>query len=122
MLRTELWMTDQEFPARIETSISFNINLTLHFQPGSGRCIAIFSWQVVKMLIVVVAIFAILWLPHRGLLVYNTLAAYYHYPRYMDLWFLMFAKTCIYINRLLRQYNSPSRERTSGQDCPDLCV
>lgn len=29
-------MTDQGFPARIETSISFNINLTLHFQPGSG--------------------------------------------------------------------------------------
>ena len=52
------------------------------------------------MLIIVVAIFAILWLPHRGLLVYNTLAAYYDYPRYMDLWFLMFAKTCIYINRL----------------------
>ena len=25
-----------QFPARIETSISFNINLTLHFQPGSG--------------------------------------------------------------------------------------
>ena len=59
------------------------------------------------MLIIVVAIFAILWLPHRGLLVYNTLAAYYHYPRYMDLWFLMFAKTCIYINRL---------------SCPDLCL
>ena len=52
------------------------------------------------MLIIVVAIFAILWLPHRGLLVYNTLAAYYDYPGYMDLWFLMFAKTCIYINRL----------------------
>ena len=51
------------------------------------------------MLIIVVAIFAILWLPHRGLLVYNTLAAYYDYPVYMDLWFLMFAKTCIYINR-----------------------
>ena len=52
------------------------------------------------MLIIVVAIFAILWLPNRGLLVYNTLAAYYEYETYMDLWFLMFAKTCIYINRL----------------------
>ena len=51
------------------------------------------------MLIIVVVIFAILWLPHRGLLVFNTLAAYYDYPSYMDLWFLMFAKTCIYINR-----------------------
>ena len=52
------------------------------------------------MLIVVVSIFAILWLPHRGMLVYNTVAALNSLPRYMDLWFLMFAKTCIYINRL----------------------
>ena len=66
------------------------------------------------MLIIVVAIFAILWLPHRGLLVYNTLAAYYHYPTYMDLWFLMFAKTCIYINRLLWK-------RTRGLSRP-LCL
>ena len=51
------------------------------------------------MLIVVVTIFALLWLPHRGMLVYNTVAAINNWPRYMDLWFLMFAKTCIYINR-----------------------
>ena len=51
------------------------------------------------MLIVVVTIFALLWLPHRGMLVYNTLAALNSSPLYMDLWFLMFAKTCIYINR-----------------------
>lgn len=57
------------------------------------------------MLIIVVAIFAILWLPHRGLLVYNTLAAYYHFPLFLDLWFLMFAKTCIYINRLSGPYD-----------------
>ena len=56
--------------------------------------------QVVKMLIAVVTIFATLWLPHRGMLVYNTVAALVGLPRYMDLWFLMFAKTCIYINRL----------------------
>ena len=56
-------------------------------------------FQVVKMLIVVVAIFAILWLPHRGMLVYNTVAALHTMPRYMDLSFLRFAKTCIYINR-----------------------
>ena len=52
------------------------------------------------MLIAVVTIFATLWLPHRGMLVYNTVAALVNLPRYMDLWFLMFAKTCIYINRL----------------------
>ena len=34
-----------------------------------------FVLQVVKMLIVVVTIFALLWLPHRGLLVYNTVAS-----------------------------------------------
>ena len=55
--------------------------------------------QVVKMLIAVVAIFATLWLPHRGMLVYNTVAVLTGSQRYMDLWFLMFAKTCIYINR-----------------------
>ena len=53
------------------------------------------------MLVVVVTIFALLWLPHRGVLVYNTVAALTQSPAYMDLWFLMFAKTCIYINRLV---------------------
>ena len=58
------------------------------------------KWQVVKMLITVVTIFATLWLPWRGLMVYNTLAALYSRESiFMDLWYLMFAKTCIYINR-----------------------
>ena len=52
------------------------------------------------MLIVVVTIFALLWLPHRGLLAYNTIASMLSLPRYMNLWFLMFSKTCLYINRL----------------------
>ena len=52
------------------------------------------------MLITVVTIFATLWLPWRGLMVYNTLAALYSRESiFMDLWYLMFAKTCIYINR-----------------------
>ena len=50
--------------------------------------------QVVKMLIVVVAVFATLWLPYRALLVYNSLAE----DRYMELWYLMFCKTMIYMN------------------------
>lgn len=50
--------------------------------------------QVVKMLAVVVAVFATLWLPYRVLVVYNSLAQH----RYMELWFLMFCKTMIFIN------------------------
>ena len=47
------------------------------------------------MLACVVSIFATLWVPYRGMLVYNTFNAG---SPYMDLWFLMFAKTCIYMN------------------------
>nr|XP_040569504.1 thyrotropin-releasing hormone receptor-like [Lepeophtheirus salmonis] len=54
--------------------------------------------QVVKMLACVVTIFAALWIPYRGLVVYNSFATMYSAPAYMDLWYLMFAKTCIYMN------------------------
>ncbi|KAI2808766.1 hypothetical protein BLOT_006713 [Blomia tropicalis] len=46
------------------------------------------------MLAVVVAVFATLWLPYRALVVYNSFA----YPPYMELWYLMFAKTMIFVN------------------------
>ncbi|GIY23733.1 thyrotropin-releasing hormone receptor [Caerostris darwini] len=46
------------------------------------------------MLAVVVAVFATLWLPYRVLVVYNSFAIH----RYMELWFLMFCKTMIFIN------------------------
>lgn len=55
-------------------------------------------FQVIKMLVMVVSLFALLWLPYRSLLVYNSFAAT-ETDKYMDLWFLMFAKTCVYINR-----------------------
>lgn len=55
------------------------------------------------MLVVVVVIFATLWLPYRGMLVYNSFATMHSKPSFMDLWFLMFAKTCVYINRYLNQ-------------------
>jgi len=78
------------------------------FNDGNNRNQA--RLQVVKMLIAVVTIFATLWLPHRGMLVYNTVAALHGLPRYMDLWFLMFAKTCIYINSAINPilYNALS--------------
>ena len=56
-------------------------------------------FQVVKMLACVVLIFATLWVPYRGMLVYNTITAMNKMKPFMDLWYLMFAKTCIYINR-----------------------
>ena len=54
--------------------------------------------QVIKMLVTVVSLFALLWLPYRSMLVYNSFAQTPE-EKYMDLWFLMFAKTCVYINR-----------------------
>ncbi len=50
------------------------------------------------MLACVNVIFATLWVPYRGLLVYNSFATIMEQPAFMDLWYLMFAKTCIYMN------------------------
>ena len=81
--------------------------------------------QVVKMLIAVVTIFATLWLPWRGLMVYNTVAALYSREDiFMDLWYLMFAKTCIYINRwptntaLTVNYRRFQRNKPDPLQCP----
>ncbi|XP_013780780.2 thyrotropin-releasing hormone receptor-like [Limulus polyphemus] len=62
--------------------------------------------QVVKMLAVVVALFATLWLPYRALVVYNSFAVH----RYMEPWFLMFCKTMIFINSAINPilYNAMS--------------
>lgn len=62
--------------------------------------------QVVKMLVVVVAVFAIFWLPYRLLVVYNSVAT----ERYMELWFLMFCKTMIFMNSAINPilYNAMS--------------
>ncbi|XP_003740875.2 thyrotropin-releasing hormone receptor-like [Galendromus occidentalis] len=62
--------------------------------------------QVVKMLIVVVVLFATLWLPYRVLLVYNSFAE----KPYLELWYLMLCKTLIYINSAVNPilYNAMS--------------
>ncbi|XP_055348498.1 thyrotropin-releasing hormone receptor-like [Paramacrobiotus metropolitanus] len=52
------------------------------------------SAPVPKMLIVVVAIFAIAWLPYRGLLVYNSFVE----EPWLNIWYVLFAKTAIYLN------------------------
>uniref|UniRef100_A0A8D9E628 Thyrotropin-releasing hormone receptor n=1 Tax=Cacopsylla melanoneura TaxID=428564 RepID=A0A8D9E628_9HEMI len=66
--------------------------------------------QVVKMLAAVVIVFATLWLPYRLMLVYNSFAAMLNHPKFMDLWFIMFAKTCVFINSAINPilYNSMS--------------
>lgn len=58
------------------------------------------------MLIVVVTVFATLWLPYRSLLVYNSFAE----TSYMELWYLMFCKTMIYANSAINPilYNALS--------------
>nr|QGT41395.1 EFLamide receptor [Locusta migratoria] len=66
--------------------------------------------QVVRMLAAVVAAFAALWLPYRGLLVYNSFATLLSGDKYMDLWFLLFAKTCVFVNSAINPilYNAMS--------------
>ena len=58
------------------------------------------------MLIVVVVLFATLWLPYRVLLVYNSFAK----KPYLELWYLMLCKTLIYINSAVNPilYNAMS--------------
>ncbi|GAB6031029.1 hypothetical protein CHUAL_007847 [Chamberlinius hualienensis] len=62
--------------------------------------------QVVKMLVVVVVLFAILWMPYRVFVVYNSFAA----NKYMEPWFLMFSKSMIYMNSAINPilYNALS--------------
>ncbi|OWA53619.1 putative Thyrotropin-releasing hormone receptor [Hypsibius exemplaris] len=63
--------------------------------------------QAMPMLVVVVVLFAVCWLPFRGLLVYNSIAS----EPWLDLWYLLFAKTLIYLNSAINPflYNFMSR-------------
>ncbi|XP_037077041.1 thyrotropin-releasing hormone receptor-like [Pollicipes pollicipes] len=85
---------------------------------NSGRA------QVIKMLLTVVSLFALLWLPYRSMLVYNSFAQT-PADKYMDLWFLMFAKTCVYINSAINPilYNAMSAKfrRAFRQGFRSLC-
>ncbi|XP_055348743.1 thyrotropin-releasing hormone receptor-like [Paramacrobiotus metropolitanus] len=54
--------------------------------------------QVVRMLFATVLIFAITWLPFRGLLMYNTFAA----TPWLNEWYSFFAKTLVYLNSAKR--------------------
>ncbi|GAV01512.1 hypothetical protein RvY_12215-2 [Ramazzottius varieornatus] len=63
--------------------------------------------RVLRMLIVIVILFAIAWLPYRGLLVYNTFVE----TPWLDIGYMFFAKTLIYLNSAMNPflYNAMSR-------------
>ncbi|XP_028454020.1 thyrotropin-releasing hormone receptor b [Perca flavescens] len=64
--------------------------------------------QVTKMLAVVVILFATLWMPYRTLVVVNSFLD----PAYLDSWFLLFCRICIYLNSAINPviYNAMSQK------------
>jgi thyrotropin-releasing hormone receptor len=61
---------------------------------------------VIKMLAVVVGMFATLWMPYRVYVVYNSFAK----ERYKDLWFVLFCRIMVYMNSAINPilYNAMS--------------
>ncbi|KAJ8344311.1 hypothetical protein SKAU_G00316400 [Synaphobranchus kaupii] len=68
--------------------------------------------QVTKMLAVVVVLFALLWMPYRTLVLVNSFVA----TPYLDAWFLLFCRTCIYANSAINPvvYNLMSQRFRSA--------
>ncbi|KAB5530764.1 hypothetical protein PHYPO_G00133150 [Pangasianodon hypophthalmus] len=64
--------------------------------------------QVIKMLAVVVVLFALLWMPYRTLVVVNSFLQ----EAYLDTWFLLFCRTCVYLNSAINPviYNAMSQK------------
>uniref|UniRef100_A0A7M4EH16 Thyrotropin-releasing hormone receptor n=1 Tax=Crocodylus porosus TaxID=8502 RepID=A0A7M4EH16_CROPO len=64
--------------------------------------------QVTKMLAVVVVLFALLWMPYRTLVLVNSFVA----RPYLDPWFLLFCRACVYANSAINPviYNLMSRK------------
>lgn len=65
-------------------------------------------WQVIKMLAVVVVLFAVLWMPYRTLVVVNSFLQ----EAYLNTWFLLFCRTCVYLNSAINPviYNAMSQK------------
>lgn len=66
------------------------------------------SLQVTKMLAVVVILFALLWMPYRTLVLINSFVS----TPYLDAWFLLFCRTCMYANSAINPviYNAMSQK------------
>ena len=58
------------------------------------------------MLAIIVTVFMTTWMPYRIMVVYNSFAK----NKYMDLWFLLFSRTMVYINSAINPvlYNAMS--------------
>ncbi|MEQ2269696.1 hypothetical protein XENORESO_008268, partial [Xenotaenia resolanae] len=67
---------------------------------------------VTKMLAVVVILFALLWMPYRTLVLINSFVS----TPYLDSWFLLFCRTCIYANSAINPviYNAMSQKFRSA--------
>ncbi|XP_034391104.1 thyrotropin releasing hormone receptor 2 [Cyclopterus lumpus] len=68
--------------------------------------------QVTKMLAVVVILFALLWMPYRTLVLINSFVP----TPYLDAWFVLFCRTCIYANSAINPviYNAMSQKFRSA--------
>ncbi|PWA33018.1 hypothetical protein CCH79_00013081 [Gambusia affinis] len=68
--------------------------------------------RVTKMLAVVVILFALLWMPYRTLVLINSFVS----TPYLDSWFLLFCRTCIYANSAINPviYNAMSQKFRSA--------
>ncbi|XP_022065213.1 thyrotropin releasing hormone receptor 2 [Acanthochromis polyacanthus] len=68
--------------------------------------------QVTKMLAVVVILFALLWMPYRTLVLINSFVS----TPYLDAWFLLFCRICIYANSAINPviYNAMSQKFRSA--------
>uniref|UniRef100_A0A6J0TCS9 Thyrotropin-releasing hormone receptor n=1 Tax=Pogona vitticeps TaxID=103695 RepID=A0A6J0TCS9_9SAUR len=76
---------------------------------SSGTRVSVSSRkQVTKMLAVVVILFALLWMPYRTLVLVNSFVE----RPYLDRWFLLFCRVCIYTNSAINPiiYNLMSRK------------
>lgn len=64
------------------------------------------------MLAVVVILFALLWMPYRTLVLINSFVS----TQYLDAWFLLFCRTCIYANSAINPviYNAMSQKFRSA--------
>uniref|UniRef100_A0A4W4FAK2 Thyrotropin-releasing hormone receptor n=1 Tax=Electrophorus electricus TaxID=8005 RepID=A0A4W4FAK2_ELEEL len=76
----------------------------------TAHCVC--SPQVTKMLAVVVILFALLWMPYRTLVLINSFVS----TPYLDAWFLLFCRTCIYANSAINPvvYNLMSQKFRSA--------
>ncbi|KAM4619191.1 thyrotropin releasing hormone receptor 2 [Polymixia lowei] len=77
-------------------------------RPGRLKSALSSRKQVTKMLAVVVILFALLWMPYRTLVLINSFVS----TPYLDAWFLLFCRTCVYANSAINPviYNAMSQK------------